>query len=451
MHAPPRRPVRLVFAALLAVAGTSALGFWMAGPNLRREKRLPDGTRLTFEGFTYTNPHRLLLGNPLQKLLLPFAGPPLGPRTVRRDVPDEESPVFWLRTRGRGDWTGSGVTSAFDDTGWEGPLFGKHGHYPVRAGMEQPVHSFRVPFFPRGAHRWGLRHYDTSGNTSRVDWEFVLPGPPVPVPVLPNTAAVDVLPFTVRHRDLDCTLLAMQTPSGRMRHEDAVQIAFRRDVDAMVRITRGGKPAPDWEVVDMTVSTPEGYPLAADGARVRRSRGFSHAFEVYAQGSLRPEVRFCKFSVVLARSPLARFSGTETVRFRGVPVPAAGTGVSCGEIGQVGNTAISLFYALNSRSSLRVLARLDTSDHRLRPTLVQAVDEHGRRLPPSTEPMQFVRSEYAPPMVWGIDLPAVPATTQALDLTVALQQTETVDFLIDLAHLPAAKPAAAANTGGGRK
>lgn len=427
-----RGPRRFAFLLFLAGLVACIVGLRTRNSDLQRSRRLANGDTLTLEGYTFANPHRFVRGNVLQKALLPFAPPPVGPQVFTRVLPGEDTPVVWMHWR-HAPKSGSAwydPPTAYDDSGWEGPLL--DGHTRALGGWGgDPSYSFRLPWLPPGTRTWGLRYYDGMQGSRYVVWDFPMPAPPTTGASVSAPRAVP-LPAVTKVGDVECTLERFVTGSQMFQRDRRAPVGLPEDARtcALVRLTRRGKPAPDWMPVDLRATTPDHYPFTTDDYASVEPGSAPGEYWVETQGNLHPRVPAWNVALKLARTPHAPFAANQTATFRGIPVPGWGKSVQYTARGKVQGIDVEIGHPQRDVSvPFSLSLNVGTVDPNIRPVVLQAVDDRGRTIKSLIGQDRCVNRLNPPDADWRLAFQTVPGSSKALTVTLALQKTETATFI----------------------
>jgi hypothetical protein len=428
----------LLTGALLLLITLLALGAAPASVK-RQARRLPDGTVVTLEAFTFHQPHRFSSGGRVGQLFAPYlsAGAQQAAGLYAESLPDidPKTPVAWL------SWKKSPGTNSlgyqwmvFDEDGCETQLNGWPGLLGPDAGKR--YFPLALHFYPRWGHTWGLRLYAEQVNApAKPVAEFRLPPlgperqPPQPALTPRRIAREGELEFELRRFVTGADLYTPSTPplyGNPTRRTTHLEIAAKRN----------GQPTADWMPVSFRLSDDMGNALDAGAYANPKQKDNVTRLSFYQ--NLFREQRHCRLRVEVARTPGAHFRPEELLVIRNVPTPSR----SAAPGSSLWFNAPKLLSANGSALACRGIAwssmgppyaelKLDLLGKPLagtRITLLKAVDDAGRTVPLTGAPSIHDFTALDQPLV-RYELPlTIRKPMKAVDLTVAVQRTRFVEF-----------------------
>jgi len=389
-------------------------------PAPRPRVPLADGSFLTLEAVAYGTGESVV-GSGLQRFLhsvLPPGQKDRAGASVYRGVTPGRLSV-WVRRPGPQYPYGELQATLFDEHGCESPS--------VPVGFSGSEHErWEFPVFPRRGGTLGLRLYRRLTDTPTADpsagagWSRLGEiSAPHPAPAAyPRWEAV---PQPVPSGELQVAVTRLET--GVDPHLGAMQRGPAETYcAATLRITRGGKPAPDWSAGLHSISDATGNTWnVGHSASTTDGRSTRVTFPSCPW----PDEDVWKLRLQLTRNYRASFSPRELWSVRGIPIPARGQTVPLANKATVNGAGLELVSVLGPGARLPVgfqfsgherspvlLLRIDepVPDDLVR-TIVTARDERGRKVQlsfaasrtDSRESRELLRIE-APPGARSLDL-----------------------------------------------
>lgn len=411
-------------------------------------RRLPDGSTVTLEGFTFGQPHRFRTGGWKGQLfgsLLPKpAEAATGLHALALPEVDPQVPVAWLSWKAAPKWSflrdATHHWAVFDADGCETQADGwVHSYQFLGGGADVQPLAVELRAYPRHGSPCGLRLYEDQVNAAaRPVAEFPLP--PFEAPVrfeqhvhlgLPQRQARSGdLAFELRRFVTGCDLFSALTPA---LFDDAT----RRSTYLELAATRQGRPTEEWMPVSFRLEGSAGNRFDAGAYANPRRRG--NVTQLSLVQNLFAKEGDWRVRVEVARTPSAHFAPEELIVLRKVPVPtpAGKSRFSVEAEAPVGGTVNGIPLACrglrwSSMGPPYAEAVVDLRMERLsgyRATLVKATDDSGRDVPlPEGESRINEFLQMSTPMV-QFDLPLlIRKPMKTVDLTFAVQRTRFVEF-----------------------
>jgi hypothetical protein len=441
---------------LVIVVAVKTLG---RSPALR-EWRLPDGSRVTVEGFTYGPEHRFLHGTGWQGLLLTFL-----PAKSKRDFmrryrcrdihvpsrPGGDSLAVWTLLHQASRTSGWPLRiTAVDEHGLAseaaGTTHAEYLNYPPTERFE----GWQLASFPRRGKNLHLRvtahPWQTRSDTSLG--ELVLPNPSLgPHP----SWTPELFPIRCRSGDLECTLTGLTTgltqrdvvtdAGSALTTHYGQPVARSRETAwtcATFRIRRNGRTQPEWQPIDIRGADATGNTFA------NPSRAPTHAGDearLYFASTLWPDEPAWKLKVTFART--TGFAPVELWTVRDIPVPEPGGEAYPVATAQRKGVTVSLGRISGPWPLMRpstpdwlrfravVEVNLSPKAEDLHVTFVRATDEQGRELSPR------LNDEYRGRYSFGLH---GPSPAKKLNLTFAIHRSRSVEFLAKASLSPPTRP-----------
>lgn len=423
------RGVLQIVVPLLGLAAICALGIKPPDrPSSARPVLLDDGGKIALEAVTYGKAHQFVRGNWVQKFLV-YALPDgvqrwIGGSIATHTAETENALVFWTVRRLGALPPAAQVRVAGVDSSERESFVGRR-CFQTRLGKTEVLEGWVLPAFPRRGNDVRLRVYERGpkGWAQQPTFEFDTPNPTPG----PHEAWKPLpLPQTEHHGEHSFTLARLITnvdlnqPAQRARkgHPGGTLAYFSATT---------GTSASGWfpERATLRDSTGNTLPL---GATTRRE---GSGFRLMIPGMLWSGESAWKLGAVFSRT--TGFASEEIYRFQPVAVPGKGSAVHSDETGTFAGTSVVFHGIVGPGGKLRgapsvthprpaIILRVRPNLEDIRLTVVRVLDERGRRLSVTPQPL-FRRGGY---FGFGLDS---PGAARKVEVSVAVHESRVVEFL----------------------
>jgi hypothetical protein len=419
------------------VLALAAAGWGISQIGGEPPRRLDDGSLLTLEAVTYGQEHAVVIGPPWARLLRHVVPPNLHAEFDRRfrcnvltqSTAPLDTLAVWTRRRGvtvAGGTSFPGRIIATDEHGYGSGIFGYS--RSLDSGSQEFVQMWPLPVFPRRGRTVTLRAQMLNAERKwRSGFEFTVPNP-TPGPYAVWT--VRPLPQTQRTDDLSVTLTGLSAgvrPSGIYDPFAMHLFVGQPWTRAEFRVTRGNRPAPEWQPLQITVSDPTGN-LWTEHTLSTYQQEPPEVF--FIRGVPWPEDPVWKLRVELARC--RSFVPEELWMFRDLPAPRPSKGAWPDRVVRRGNrtftvesiSVLNLPPSSGPRSPINggIQVHLAPPSDDLVVSLVRVGDDRGRVVNKNWFGYRMRQGQH----FVGFQL---PTGAKSLDLTFAVQKSRFVEFV----------------------
>jgi len=234
---------------LILLAAMGAAGLWAVFGGQKRSFALADGTTVSFHGVSVGTSNHYCFGAPVRRLAAklpwPWAQKYAALAGLTAPIDGGTNLVLWVTYRGTAPRAGHlFLFRCLHDGGTNQIAFNAITRYGLPSG--EAGTAFYAASWPRRSKRFTLQALeDDAPPDAKPLWEVRVTNPrPLDAPlwqpeVLPGSRTVDEMTFILEQ------LIPSKT---RLPRNSSLQLVDAEQVQARLRVTRGGQPDDDWDV-----------------------------------------------------------------------------------------------------------------------------------------------------------------------------------------------------------